>query len=143
MGGKRRGAPDGNQNARIVHGGAGAVRRIQEGKPFVGLAAQEEARVKADLESAGRSELVKEAAIRLHTAMRLYWNAVVAAADAGDLKKLDSYCARFGWLAGAALRAWREVREEGRADRLDLPGAIAHVIIEGEGRGEKGEGRGE
>jgi hypothetical protein len=109
------GAPVGNQNARVVHGGAGAVRRIQGGRPFVGLAAQEEAQVIEDLETSGRGELVREAAVRLHTAMRLYWGAVQTAADAGDLERLDSYCARFGWLASSALRAWREVREEEKA----------------------------
>ena len=108
----RCGAPNSNQNAEIVHGGAGAVKRIQAGKPFVGLAAQEEANVKADLETLGRAELVRENAIRLHTACRLYWGAVQSAADAGDLEKLDSYVARFGWLAGSALRAWAQMRQE-------------------------------
>ena len=36
------------------------------------------------------------------------------AANDGDLEKLDSYCARFGWLAGASLRAWAEVRKESK-----------------------------
>ena len=80
-----------NQDAKVVHGGAGAVLRIQEGKAFVGLAAQEEQQVKADLEDAGRASLVRENAVRLQTACRLYWGAVQSAADAGDLEKLDSY----------------------------------------------------
>jgi len=117
----------GNQNA-VKHGGAGAVKRIQEGQPLAGLAAEVEREVMADLATAGRSELVTEAAVRLHTAMRLYWGAVQTAADAGDLEGLDRYCKRFGWLATSALRAWREVREEAKAagaggtlgDLLDL-----------------------
>ena len=103
-----------NQNA-VKHGGAGAVRRLQENRSFVGLAAQEEQAVKEELETGGRAELVIEAATRLHTCMRLYWNAVCTAADAGDLDKLDTYAKRFGWLATSALRAWREVREEAKA----------------------------
>ncbi len=103
----------GNQPGNTVHGGAGAVLRIQEGKPFVGLAAQEERQVVADLEDQGRAALIRETAVRLQVACRLYWGAVQAAADAGDLKRLDSYVARFGWLAGAALRAWMLVKKEG------------------------------
>jgi len=116
-----------NQHA-VKHGGAGAVKRVQEGRPLIGLAAETEAQVKEDLAMAGREELVIEAATRLHTCMRLYWDAVCAAADAGDLEGLDRYCKRFGWLATSALRAWREVREEAKAagtgstlgDLLDL-----------------------
>lgn len=98
------------------HGGAGAVRSIQQGRPFRGLAAQEEAQVIEDLESLGRVALVKENAVRLQTATRLYWGAVQKAADDGDLKKLDSFIARFGWLAGSALRAWAQVKAEGGDD---------------------------
>jgi len=109
---------DSNQHA-VKHGGAGAVKRIQEGKPLIGLAAEVEREVMADLATAGREELVIEAATRLHTCMRLYWGAVQTAADAGDLEGLDRYCKRFGWLATSALRAWREVREEARAAGTD------------------------
>jgi hypothetical protein len=56
--------------------------------------------------------MLREIAVRAHTAMRLYWSAVQSASDAGDLALLDRYCSRFGWLAGVAGRAWREVREE-------------------------------
>ena len=125
---------EGNQAAKIVHGGAGAVRRIQEGKPFVGLAAQEEANVTADLEAVGgRAALVKEAAVRLHTAMRLYWGAVQAAADAGDLEALDKFTKRFGWLANSALRGWERVR----AEDADHAGAIDYeqVLAQKEGGG--------
>ena len=110
------GAPKGSANA-VVHGGEHAVKAGQHGSPFRGLAAQEEKRVQADLQDQGRSELVIELATRLHTASRLYWNAIQMAADRAQeddkvLKQLDGYVARFGWLAGAALRAWREVRAE-------------------------------
>ncbi len=101
----------GNQSATI-HGGAGAVRAIQKGEPFKGLAAKTEQEVKAEFYEAGRASMVEEQAVRLHTAARLYWNAVQKAADEGDLEKLDSYIARFGWLAGASLRAWEQVRKE-------------------------------
>lgn len=96
----------------LKHGGEGAVKAIQHGRDLTGLAAREEELVKREYAELGRAELVEEQAIRLHTASRLYWNAVQAAADAGDLDKLDAYVARFGWLASATLRAWAEVRRE-------------------------------
>jgi len=104
----------GNQNG-LKHGGEGAVKAIQHGKPFQGLAAQEEENVAADLEAQGRAAMVEEQATRLHTAARLYWAAVQKAADSGDLQKLDAYIARFGWLASASLRAWEQVRKEDAA----------------------------
>lgn len=115
--------PDGTfapgQSGFLQHGGESAVSAIRDGRPFTGLAAQAEREVIEDLESAGRGALVREAAVRLHTAMRLYWGAVMSAADAGDLAKLDSYCRRFGWLATSALRAWREVRAEAETASAD------------------------
>lgn len=115
--------PDGTfaegHKTRQTHGGESAVKSIQRGESFTGLAAQEERTVTADLETRGRREMVREQCIRLHTASRLYWNAVQSAADAGDLAKLDGYIARFGWLAGASLRAWAQLRgEEPDADKV-------------------------
>lgn len=124
------------QSGNLRHGGESAVTAIREGKTFTGLAAQAEREVIADLESSGRAALVREAAVRLHTAMRLYWGAVMSAADAGDLEKLDSYCARFGWLASSALRAWREVRAEepeAGAYVLDMALAAAREAQSGHG----------
>jgi hypothetical protein len=116
----------GNQ-AGLRHGGAGAESRLADGRPFIGLAAQEEQKVISDLETQGQAWLIREQAVRLTTAARLYWNAVQSATDAGDLAKLTTYVSKFGWLAQAALRAWREVRAEG-----DGKGAVSvGDIIEG------------
>ena len=123
---------EGNR-AAVKHGGESAILAIREGKPFKGLAAQAERDVQADLASSGRGGLVREIAVRAHTAMRLYWSAVQQAADDGDLAALDSYCARFGWLAGVASRAWREVREEEK--QTGDPGGVldaALVAVRGE-----------
>jgi hypothetical protein len=113
-----------NKNA-LKHGGEAAVKAIQHGEAFHGLAATEERTVKADLADQGRAAMVEEQAIRLHTASRLYWNAVQKAADDGDLEKLDRYCARFGWLASSALRAWAEVRKEEK----DKPPALDYDTL--------------
>jgi hypothetical protein len=58
--------------------------------------------------------MVEKNAVRLQVASELYWNAVQKAAESGDLKKLDHYISRFGWLAGASLRAWAQLRQEER-----------------------------
>lgn len=119
---------EGNKAAQ-KHGGAGAVRALTYDKPFTGLAAKEQQRVEADLDAGGRSAMVEELAVRLHTAARLYWSAVaatVARADDDDgltglaLEQLKGHAKTFGFLANSALRAWREHREEEAATPATL-----------------------
>jgi len=110
---------EGNQ-AQTTHGGAGAVQAIQRGEPFKGLAASEERSVRAELQASGRAELVRQEAIRLKTACNLYWGAVCKAADDGDLQELDKYVKRYGWLAGATLRAWGQLADAEREDAETL-----------------------
>lgn len=108
------GAPPGNQNARVIHGGEGAIKRLGAGLEYVGLAHEVELAVIAELETDGRAAIVTRNARRLQAACDLFWNAVTKAAQDGDLEKLDRYVARFGWLAQAALRAWAQVKQEQR-----------------------------
>jgi hypothetical protein len=113
-------APKGNQN-NLKHGGAAAMERLRDGQPFAGLAREEELNVQAQLSITGSSALVTENAVRLQTATNLYWNAVCAATESGDLQALDRYIARYGWLASCALRAWAQVNTENkRANRTDI-----------------------
>ena len=123
----------------LVHGGEGAVKAIQRGEPFRGLAQREEQTVQADYAEQGRAAMVEENAVRLQTACRLYWNAVQKAADDGDLVKLDSYIARFGWLAGASLRAWAELRKEEKSKpkSLDYNAFIQQMKDESKKEGEE------
>jgi hypothetical protein len=97
-----------NQYA-LKHGGEGAIKRIREGLPFIGVAAEEEQRVLAEFEEIGRLEMEKQTAIRLQTAQNLFWTAIQRAAQDGDLIALEKACARFGWMAGITLRAWDQV----------------------------------
>ncbi len=97
-----------NQNA-IKHGAEGAIRRISEGKPFIGLAKDEQKAVEAELQANGQAEIVKRDAIRLQSCLNLYFNAVEKAAADGDLAAFDRYISRFGWLSGVTLRAWSQV----------------------------------
>jgi len=100
-----------NTNA-LRHGGAAAVKAIQQNEPLTGPARDAELQVYETLETAGRYSLVRRTAARLQAACDIYWGAVSKAAEDGDLVRLDSYIARFGWLAGASLRAWAQVKEE-------------------------------
>lgn len=112
-------AQQGNTLA-LKHGGAGAEQKISRGEPLTGIAADAQARVHDDYESG--VSMVKENAERLQAASRLYWDAITAAAQSGDIKSLDTYVSRFGWLASKALLAWAEVgkQEKKRGDKAGL-----------------------
>ncbi len=120
------GAPLGNSNAPVVHGGEGAVKKLSSGQEFVGLAHEAEHAVAVELETVGRASIVIRNARRLQAACDLFWNAVTKAAQVGDLESLDRYVARFGWLAGASLRAWAQVRQEDGDGR----GASARDVLD-------------
>ena len=115
--------PKNNQNA-AKYGGEGAIRRVSEGKPFIGLAKDEENSVENDLRDLGQSEIVKRDAIRLQTCLNLYFNAVQKAAADGDLDSFDRYVARYGWLAGVTLRAWGQVAADEKQAQKGKMGII-------------------
>ena len=128
------GAAPGNENT-LKHGGARAVEEIKAGQPLTGPAQEMEEIVRADLSDNGRLSIVKDGAIRLQAVANIYYGALIAAAEEGDLKRLDTYAKRFGWLQGAAIRAWREVREEEK----NLPDAVDYeTIIHSENTSQQG-----
>jgi hypothetical protein len=116
-----------NKNAQ-KHGGDAAIKRLQDGQPFAGLARSEELHVREQLELFGRGGLVLENATRLQTAANLYWDAIVKAVEDGNLAVLDRYVARYGWLAGAALRAWAQVKsEQGKQSSVTAEMVLASI----------------
>jgi len=117
---------EGNEGA-VKHGGESAVKAIQRGEPFKGLAASEERSVKAELANSGRAEMVRQEAVRLKTACNLYWGAVCKSADDGDIEALDKYVKRYGWLASATLRAWAQL---GDAEDQERAGGITYEQFE-------------
>jgi hypothetical protein len=123
-------AKDGNQNG-LIHGGEGAVKAIQRGEPFHGLAAETEQAVSAELADSGSYSMIEKNAIRLQTASELYWGAIMKAAEAGDLHSLDHYVARFGWLASVSLRAWAQVRQEQRRKNDLTPEIVLEAVTRG------------
>jgi len=111
---------EGNTNA-TKHNGEAAVKAIQHGAALTGPARDAELAVYTELANDGRPAIVTRTAVRLQAACDLFWAALVDAGERNDLAAMDRYVARFGWLAGASLRAWAQVKtEEGRdGDALD------------------------
>jgi hypothetical protein len=121
------GAPEGNNNA-TKHGGAGAIKRIEKGMPFIGIAHEAEAQVQAEYMTDGAGALELRNAQRLQAAADLYWGAVSKAAEAGDLQAIDKYIQRYGWLASLALRAWTEMRKKEQSNSGIDAGKVLEVI---------------
>ena len=98
--------------ANLKHGGEGAVARIRDGDKFIGLARKAELAVYDELSEGGRYCLLVRNAARFQAAADLFWGALMGAAEDGNLGQFHGYVKTWGWLNGAANRAWREVREE-------------------------------
>lgn len=121
------GGPVGNLKAQ-KHGAEGAIKRIQSGQPFTGLAAEAEREVRAQLEITGRISIMFDDAARLQTVANLYFEAMRKAFEEGNFEKIDKVVSRYGWLATAALRAWSAV---GLEEEKAKGGAIdAATILE-------------
>lgn len=119
---------EGNTNA-TKHNGEAAVKAIQHGQALTGPARDAELAVYTELANEGRPAIVTRTAVRLQAACDLFWAALVDAGERGDLQALDRYVARFGWLAGASLRAWAQVRDEEK----DAPDGLDYErILEGQ-----------
>jgi len=116
----------------LKHGGEAAVKAIQKGQPMTGPAREAELAVYEELETAGRHSLVRRNAARLQAAADLYWGAISKLMqDVNErggipadvvIVKLDKYIKRFGWLAGASLRAWEQVKQD---EKDSGPGLVA------------------
>jgi hypothetical protein len=98
-------------------GGEWAVKRLAAGEPLTGLAAQSQREVESELEADGRAAIVRKAAVRLEAVSRLFFNAILSAADQGDFEKLAGYAQRFAWLQSKALTAWGQVKQDEKGDK--------------------------
>jgi hypothetical protein len=94
---------EGNQ-AATVHGGAAAVRSIATKTPFTGLAGEVEKKIQSDYELEGPAAMLLKDCVRIHTAADMYWQAIMGAAESGDVTKFESYVKTYGWLATAGAR---------------------------------------
>lgn len=106
---------EGNQNA-VKTGVHGAIKRISEGKPLIGIAAEEEKAVMQELELAGIPALKKALAVRLQSVLNLSWNTINKAILEGDLDTAQDYIKIFSLLSPRALAAWNEVQKDEKND---------------------------
>jgi hypothetical protein len=103
---------EGNQ-ARTVHGGEGAIKRISEGKRFIAgsPASSAELRVYEQIEQVGLCSYLESRAVQVEAVADLFFSEIAKAARAHDAEVLDKRVKRWGWLRGVADRTWRQVRE--------------------------------
>lgn len=104
---------EGNKNA-FRHGAASAEKALEKGTPMTGPAASAEIDARAGYEQDGAAAMILHQACRLEACASLYWDALLAAVTARDLDKVDTYAARFGWLANSSIRAWAEVERHNK-----------------------------
>jgi hypothetical protein len=104
----------GNQR-NLIHGGEGALVRIHEGKPFIGLAREVLSDVLAELGislealSGVEGMLVKRAA-RFEATARMFDAAADSAAAEGELDRWERYQQRSGWIGSKAFNALGDVK---------------------------------
>jgi len=115
----------GRAGNHLVHGGAGALKRIQAGKELVGLASIEERNVEEELsQPGGRRAVVQKQAQRLEACARLYWGAVCAALDAGDIQRATGLIKVYGWIQASAVRAMLAIDQVDQFEQLTLDGLL-------------------
>ena len=107
--------PDlGRAGNAAIHGGAGGLKRIEQGKELVGLASIEERKVEEELSQPdGRRAVVQKQAQRLEACARLYWGAVCTAFDNGDIPQATALVKVYGWIQASAVRAMLAIDQVG------------------------------
>lgn len=90
-----------------VHGGRGAIKRIQEGKPMVGLAKAAQDDVLDRLDAEGVEGELQRNAVRLQVVSDLYFAALTKVLQDGDHDKATEYLSKWGWITNSAVRAWQ------------------------------------
>lgn len=98
------------------HGGRAAMIAINKGLPFKegSTAALEELAVREQLESQGHRSMFVENAARLQVVARLYWSAIMADIEAGDLEQLDTHVQTFVKVTSRAGLAWASLATDER-----------------------------
>jgi hypothetical protein len=105
------------------HGGAKAIKDLQHGTEFTGLALQTQNDIRIEYDTLGPGSLIAKNAIRLQTASELYYNAFMKSASDGDLDGMDSYLKVSTWLTNSADRALElAIKYDKKDDRTDLVG---------------------
>ena len=117
----------GNQRA-IRHGAEGALRRVTAGQPLIGIAKDMQDEVEDVYQVHGIDPIILAGAKGLEVVARLYKNAVMAAAEKGDLEAFDRYAARYGWLQSKTLLAWSMVQKSQKNNGPTLDALLGKVV---------------
>mgnify|MGYP000963232060 FL=1 len=94
-----------------IHGGRGAIKRISQGKELVGLGAEAQSQVQARVADHGIDGELRRNAERWQAATDLYYNALMAALQSGDVERATGLLAKWGWGTNSAIRAWTAVKQ--------------------------------
>jgi len=100
----------GNQSA-VKHGGRGALDRIAKGEDLIGIAAEAQKEVQARVQDHGVDGELRRNAERWQAATDLYYNALIAALQRGDIEQATGLFAKWGWGNNSAIRAWTIVKQ--------------------------------
>ena len=117
-----------NNRVSTKHGGDGALLRLGRGLPLVGMGAEIELVVRAELEEGGTRALLADEVVRIATVSRLFYRAFLTAEAAGDLKLIERYAGRSGYLANATVQCLSKLAElEEKQSRGDYASVIAQI----------------
>lgn len=118
---------NGNQNA-VRHGGRGALDRIAKGEDLIGIAAEAQKEVQARVQDHGVDGELRRDAERWQAATDLYYNALIAALQRGDIEQATGLFAKWGWGNNSAIRAWTIVKQTEKTH--DHTGKIIDALAE-------------
>jgi hypothetical protein len=112
------------------HGGEKAIKRLQNGEPFDGLAKAAYDNVLAEMgvnldRLTGLERVRVKRAARFEAVARLFDVAALAAAAAGDLETWERFQQRSGWIGSKAFKALGDVRADVAADEATIIDALA------------------
>jgi hypothetical protein len=117
------------KQAAVKHGGEAAIKRLQTGEPFDGLARAAYENVLAELgvnldRLTGIEQVRVKRAARFEAVARLFDVAALAAAAAGDVEAWERYNRRSGWIGSKAFRALGELRADLAEDEATIIDAL-------------------
>ena len=104
------------QSGNLRHGGEAAVKALQHGQPFDGLALESYEGVLGELgidldKLTGIDRVLLQRAARLEAAARLFDVAGLAAAASGDLDRWERMQQRMGWIGGKSAAQFEKLRD--------------------------------
>lgn len=100
--------PKGSHN-HLIHGGEGALSSLSQGRPFARYARETYLKTLADMgltedDLHGTIGLAAREVARQFTVSELFWQALMGAAESGDIKEFERFAKRFGWMSGKATK---------------------------------------